>query len=53
MVKSASAARLIQILRPLMTHSLPSLIARVVIAAGSAPAPGSDMPMAETVPRWT
>ncbi len=53
MVKSASAARLIQILRPLITQSSPSRTARVVIMAGSPPAPGSEMPMAETVPCFT
>ena len=49
MVKSASCARLIHILRPLMIHSSPSRTARVIMAAGSAPAPGSEIPMAETV----
>ena len=52
-VKSASCARLIQILRPLITHLSPSRTARVIIAAGSAPAPGSEMPMADTVPFCT
>ena len=49
MVKSASLARLIQILRPLITQSSPSRMARVVMPAGSPPAPGSEMPIAETV----
>ena len=49
MVKSASSARLIQILRPLITQSSPSRSAWVVMPAGSPPAPGSEMPIAETV----
>ena len=48
-VKSASAAREIQIFRPLMIQSSPSRTARVVMPAGSEPAPGSEMPMAEMV----
>ena len=48
MVKSASCARVIQILRPLITQSSPSRTARVRIPAGSAPAPGSEIPIAET-----
>ncbi len=47
--KSASAARLTQILRPLITHSSPSRTARVVMAAGSVPAPGSEIAIAEVV----
>ena len=46
MVKSACSARLVQIFRPLITQSSPSRTARVSIPAGSAPAPGSEMPMA-------
>ena len=49
MVKSASAARLVHILRPFNTQPLPSRTARVVMEVGSAPAPGSEMPMAEIV----
>ena len=49
MVKSAWSARLIQILRPLITQSSPSRSALVVMPAGSEPAPGSEMPIAETV----
>ncbi len=49
MVKSALAMRLIQILRPLITQSLPSLTALVFMPAGSPPAPGSEMAMAELV----
>ena len=49
MVKSASAAREIQILRPLITQSSPSRSARVSMPAGSPPAPGSEMPIAEMV----
>ena len=48
-VKSASAARVIQILRPLITQSAPSRTAWVVMPAGSEPAPGSEMPIAEVV----
>ena len=43
------AARLIQIFRPCSTQSSPSRSARVTMRAGSEPAPGSDMPMAEMV----
>ena len=49
MVKSASLARLIQILRPLMIQSSPSRTAVVIMPAGSPPAPGSEIPIAETV----
>ncbi|MCY1333282.1 hypothetical protein D9M69_190040 [compost metagenome] len=49
MVQSARAARLIQILRPFSTQWPPSRSARVVIMAGSPPAPGSEMAMADTV----
>ena len=49
MVKSALAMRLIQILRPLITQSLPSFTALVFMPAGSPPAPGSEMAMAELV----
>ena len=49
MVKSASAVRLIQILRPLITQWSPSFTARVFMPAGSPPAPGSEMPIAEVV----
>ena len=48
-VKSASSTLLTQILRPSSTQSSPSRRARVIIAAGSAPAPGSEMAMAEIV----
>ena len=49
MVKSALAMRLIQILRPLITQSVPSFTALVFMPAGSPPAPGSEMAMAEVV----
>ena len=45
-VKSASLALLIQILRPLITQSSPSCTALVIMPAGSAPAPGSEIAMA-------
>ena len=41
-----------QILRPLMTHSLPSRTARVFICAGSPPAPGSEMAMQDFISPW-
>jgi hypothetical protein len=47
-VKSASATRLTQILWPLITHWSPSCSAWVFIPAGSPPAPGSEIPIAET-----
>jgi hypothetical protein len=49
MVKSALAMRLIQILRPLITQCSPSFTALVFMPAGSPPAPGSEMAIAEVV----
>ena len=49
MVKSALAMRLIQILRPLITQWSPSFTARVFMPAGSPPAPGSEIAIAEVV----
>ena len=47
MMKSDRGTLETQILRPLMTHWPPSFTARVVIPAGSPPAPGSEIAMAE------
>ena len=49
MMKSAFLALLIQILRPLITHCPPSSTARVFRPAGSPPAPGSEMAIAEVM----
>ena len=49
MEKSAFFIRDTQIFRPLMTQSSPSLTARVRIPAGSPPAPGSEIAMAELI----
>jgi hypothetical protein len=47
--KSAFFALLIQIFRPLITQSSPSRTARVFIPAGSPPAPGSEIAIAEVI----
>ena len=49
MMKSARGTPLTQILRPLMTQSSPSFTARVVMPAGSPPAPGSEMAMEDRI----
>ena len=49
MMKSAARALLIQILRPFSTHWSPSSTARVFMPAGSPPAPGSEIAIAETM----
>ena len=47
MTKSACGTRLTQIFLPLITQSSPSFAARVIMPAGSPPAPGSEIAIAE------